>query len=234
MEKYGISTVILFLVLPYVALALFFIVSIIRYRVDRFTYSSLSSQFLETRALFWGSVPWHYGIVGVLLGHLLGLLIPGEILVFAGEPLRLLVLEATGLALAVLALVGLAQLVVRRLFNDRLRRVTSYWDIIVLVILLIQVVTGILIAVQYKFGAIWYAGMMAPYLQSIFVFSPNLEFVYQLPIIVKIHIINAFIFVAIFPFTRLVHIVSLPFRYITRPYQVVVWNWDRKNRRTNI
>ena len=67
---------LLFGALPYVAIVLFLVVSIQRYRRDPFTFSSLSSQFLETRRLFWGSVPFHVGILDVFLGHLTGFLLP--------------------------------------------------------------------------------------------------------------------------------------------------------------
>jgi len=63
------TDLMLFAVFPYVALALAIVVSFYRYATDRFSYSSLSSQFLENRVLFWGSVPWHYGILFVLTGY---------------------------------------------------------------------------------------------------------------------------------------------------------------------
>ena len=71
------SDTILFVAFPYVAVVLAIWGGVHRYRHDRFSYSTLSSQLLENRSLFWGSVPWHYGIVIVLLAHLLGFLVPG-------------------------------------------------------------------------------------------------------------------------------------------------------------
>ena len=54
---------ILYAVIPYLAVAIAVVGGIWRYRTDRFSYSSQSSQFLESRTLFWGSVAWHYGIL---------------------------------------------------------------------------------------------------------------------------------------------------------------------------
>ncbi|HHQ48345.1 MAG TPA: nitrate reductase, partial [Acidobacteria bacterium] len=89
----------LFVVLPYVALVLFFLVTIQRYRAQRFTYSSLSSQFLENREHFWGVVPFHYGVLAVLTGHVAAWLLPKQILAFNARPVRLYTLEITGLTL---------------------------------------------------------------------------------------------------------------------------------------
>ena len=85
---------VLFGALPYVAMFTFFLVTIQRYRGQAFTYSSLSSQFLENRQHFWGLVPFHYGILVVLTGHLIAFLIPREILLWNSRPARLYVLDA--------------------------------------------------------------------------------------------------------------------------------------------
>jgi nitrate reductase gamma subunit len=73
------SDIVLFAAFPYVAVVLAVFGGVYRYRINRFSYSTLSSQLLENRTLFWGSVPWHYGIVIVLLAHLVGFLVPGKI-----------------------------------------------------------------------------------------------------------------------------------------------------------
>jgi len=90
---------ILFGIFPYVAVALAVAVGSYRYLVDRYSWSSHSSQFLESRVLFWGSVPWHYAILLILLAHLLAVLFPGSWGVLLGRPLRLYFLEVSGLAL---------------------------------------------------------------------------------------------------------------------------------------
>ena len=84
--------------LPYAALLVFLVGTIYRYKATKFRYSSLSSQFLEGRQLFWGSVPFHYGLLVVLAGHLVGFLFPRSVTAFNSVPLRLFILEATALA----------------------------------------------------------------------------------------------------------------------------------------
>src|SRR5215469_9813963 len=96
-----------FMVLPYLAMSIFLVGTIMRYRKAPFTYSSFSSQFLENRQHFWGLVPFHYGIVIVLLGHIVAFLIPSQILAWNSHPLRLYILEASALTFGLLALVGL-------------------------------------------------------------------------------------------------------------------------------
>ncbi|MHB1133590.1 MAG: respiratory nitrate reductase subunit gamma [Chloroflexota bacterium] len=218
------SNVLLFGVLPYVALALAVAGGIYRYRRDRFSFSSLSSQFLENRSLFWGSVPWHYGIVILLLLHLIGLLIPDGVLAFNAVPLRLYILEITALALGLAALVGIALLLYRRLSNPRIRAVTSWMDIVLLVLLLSQVVLGVYTALFHRWGSTWYASNAAPYLISLVQLNPRVEYAATLPLATQLHVIGAFLLVAIYPFSRLVHIFTVPITYLWRPYINVIWN----------
>src|SRR5512135_971660 len=106
---------ILFVIFPYIALALCVAVTIYRSVYRPFSVSSMSSQLLERKQLFWGSIPFHYGIVLVLLGHLLAWLLPQQLRLWNDVPLRLYVVELTGLALGIWALAGLVILLWRRL-----------------------------------------------------------------------------------------------------------------------
>ena len=129
---------ILFSVFPYVALAIMLVVSIYRYMNNSYKFSSLSSEFLESDQLFWGSVPWHYGIMIVLLGHVIGFLFPREVLLFNSVPVRLVILEVTALVFGLMALFGLIMLIRRRMTNPRIKVVTSNGDILILLLLLVQ------------------------------------------------------------------------------------------------
>jgi len=215
---------LLFGVFPYVAIVLAIVGSIWRYFGNRFSYSSLSSQFLEDRQLFWGSVPWHYGILFILIGHLVGLLIPRSVLAWNGVPWRLYVLEVSALAFGFLTLWGLIALIYRRAANPRVKVVTSPMDWVLLLVLLVQIVAGLWIAIYYRWGSSWYAGFAVPYLWSIIWFNPNISLVSNLPFMVQLHIVAAFVMLALLPFTRLVHLLSVPYAYLWRPPQVVVWN----------
>ena len=216
--------VVLFVAFPYVAVVLAVAVGVYRYFSDRFSYSSLSSQFLENRQLFWGSVPWHYGISIILLIHLLAVLFPGVWAALVGAPVRLYVLEVTGLALTLVTIVGLGLLVLRRVRNPRLLVVTSVMDWVLLVALLIQAALGFWVAFSYRWGAVWYLHTVVPWLASLVKFQPQPQYVAVLPLVPKLHILGGILIVALFPFTRLVHLVTFPITYLWRPYQVVIWN----------
>lgn len=218
---------LLFGALPYVAIVLFLVVSIQRYRKEPFSFSSLSSQFLETRRLFWGSVPFHVGILAVFLGHLAGFLFPRELVLWNRVPVRLLVFEATGLAFAFLALVGLTGLLARRVGSSRLRVNTSPADLLVHAMLFFQVLTGLDIALRLRWGSAWYAEALVPYLRSIFLFQPDVARMAEMPLSVKLHVVGAFVFFAAFSYTRLVHVLVAPVPYLWRPLQLAIWNRAR-------
>ncbi len=218
----------LFVIFPYVAIVLEIAVSFYRYFSGSYKFSSLSSNFLESRELFWGSQPWHYGILFVLLGHVVGFLFPKEVMLFNDVPVRRLILEVTALSFGLMALAGLLVLIKRRFTSARVWAVTAKMDLFVLLLLLVQTFSGIYIALNYRWGSMWYVTALVPYLRSLFVLKPNLEFISPLPWLIKLHIANAFCLIAILPFTRLVHFLVLPIQYIWRSWQVVIWNYDRK------
>ena len=215
---------LLYGVFPYLCIVVAVVATVYRYVMDKFSYSSLSSQFLESRQLFWGSITWHYGILGVLAAHLVGFLIPQSILWWNMEPIRLYILETTGFILGLMALGGLIVLVMRRLTNHRVRAVTSPMDATLLLVLLIQVASGVWTAIFFRWGSSWYSAFAVPYLWSILELRPDISLVNNLPAVVQIHILNAFVIILLLPFTRLVHFLSIPIEYVWRPHQVVRWN----------
>ena len=222
---------LLFGVLPYLAIGVFLLVTIQRYRQRTFTYSSLSSQFLENQQHFWGSVPFHYGLLFVLFLHLAGLLVPGWILAWNAVPLRLFVTETTGLAMAVVALVGLVNIALRRLDDGKARTVTTTSDWVVYALIGVQLSSGIAVAVYHGWGSSWFAATLTPWLWSLATLQPALDRVAALPWLVKLHLVNAWLLIGFFPFTRLVHVLVVPNPYLWRRTQVVRWNRDRHSLR---
>jgi nitrate reductase gamma subunit len=214
---------LLFAVMPYTVFLSFFVFTIHRYRAESYTYSSLSSQFLENREHFWGLGPFHFGIVAILAGHLIAFLIPREILIWNSRPLRLYVLEGSALTFALLTLVGLLGAVHRRLADSKVKQVTTPADWIVEILLLVQLLSGISIAVFYRWGSSWFAASLAPYLWSLVKFHPDTSYLATLPWVVKLHITNFYLLIGIMPFTRLVHILVAPNPYLWRKPQVVRW-----------
>jgi nitrate reductase gamma subunit len=213
---------LLFVIFPYVALALAVVVTIVRWRTRPFTISSLSSQLFERRKLFWGSISFHWGIVLILLGHLTALVVPSAFELWNRVPLRLYLTEITGLALGIWMLAGLLFLIYRRLSEPKVRAVTSIMDLVVLIVLAVQVVTGLWVALGYRFGSFWGPTVMAPYVRSLLLLEPRPELVANLPIAVKLHTSAFFVFLLVFPFSRLVHIITVPLGYLTRPWQIVL------------
>lgn len=214
----------LFVGYPYIALALALVVGILRFTWKPFSYSSLSSQFLENKQLFWGSGLWHWGILWVLSGHLVAFLLPSQILAWNAQPLRLYLLEGTGLVMALLALVGVVALMVRRASSPRVKVVTTPMDWVLLILLLLQVATGVDTALRYRWGSSWYASNAAPYLWSLLKLSPRPEFIQPLPWLPKLHILGGFTIILAIPFSRLVHLLVVPIFYYWRKPQVVIWN----------
>ena len=217
-----------FSVFPYVAIFTFLIVTIYRYRNVSFTYSSLSSQFLEGKTLFWGTVPFHWGLIVVFLGHVGAFLFPKEQLMWNSQPVRLIILEVTAFTFGLSVLIGLGALFVRRLVNARVRVVTTPMDIVIECLILIQIILGCWIALGYRWGSSWFAADLSPYLWSLVKFDPQIQAMSAMPWVIKVHVINAFTLILLFPFTRLVHVLVAPFHYIWRPYQQVMWYWDRR------
>ncbi len=223
---------VLFVAVPYLALVLAIGGGLRRYRTDRFSYSSLSSQLLEQRLLFWGSVPWHYGIVAILLAHLGAGLFPSVAARALGGPWRLAILEWLGLTLAILTIVGIVLLFVRRLGSaSKPRAQTSGMDWLLLVLLAVQVVVGAGIALFQRWGSLWYLQTATPWFWSLVGLRPDYAALTPLPAPVKLHMVNGFVLIGLFPFTRLVHVVTVPLGYLWRPYQVVVWTRERRARR---
>jgi len=219
----------LFVALPYVCLFTFFLMTIYRYRQQSFSYSSLSSQFLENKHHFWAVVPFHYGILAITVGHFIAFLIPRSLLAWNSVPWRLYVLEISALAFGILTLIGLVAVVVRRVTSSKVRVVTTPTDWILFLMLLVQVVSGVSLALFYPWGSSWFATNMSPYLWSIVKLDPNISFVTAMPWLVKLHIVLAFLTIGFFPFTRLVHVLVIPNPYLWRKPQVVRWYGRRGN-----
>lgn len=222
---------VLFVAFPYLAVTLAVVVGVYRYYADRYSFSSFSSQFLENRKLFWGSVPWHYGIVTIVTVHLLAFLFPGWWGALTADPTRLYVIEIIGMAMALMAIVGIALLLLRRSTNDRVRVVTTWADWALIAALLVQVILGFWVSYVYRWGSDWFLHTAAPWLYSLLLFQPNTEYVTALPAVVKWHHLWGFVIIALFPFTRLVHVLTYPITYLWRPLQVVIWNKDRQTQK---
>ena len=216
----------LFGIYPYIALSVLLIGTIARYERDPFTWKSSSSQLLRRKQLVMGSILFHVGVLVIFFGHLGGLLTPIAIFDALGishGAKQLLAVIAGGVA-GVMALVGGGMLFHRRWTDPRIRKTSSFADIGILALLLTQLVLGlgtIFVSLQHLDGHEMTKFMS--WAQMIFTFrSGAAEQITDVSIIFKLHLFLGLTIFLLFPFTRLVHMLSAPLRYLTRPgYQIV-------------
>jgi len=213
-------------IMPYVALTVLVVGSIIRYERDPFTWKSSSSQLLRRKQLVWGSILFHVGILIVFFGHVVGLFTPIWVLDMLGISYGLKQLAAIvigGIA-GIAALIGASMLLHRRLTDPRIRKTSSFADIGILALIWLQLVVGlgtITISMTHLDGAEMVRFMT--WSQSVLGLKINAwQEVIGVHWLYKLHIFLGLLIVMLFPFTRLVHMLSAPVRYLWRPgYQIV-------------
>ncbi len=215
----------LFGIFPYIALTILAVGSIARYERDPFTWKSKSSQLLRRRQLMVGSVLFHVGVLVIFFGHLFGLLVPVEIYEALGvTPQAKALMAGIGGGIAgVIALIGGLLLAHRRLMDPRVRATSSFWDTAILLLLILQLLLGLIsVPVSLSNLAEGEVVLFMNWAFGIFTFDPKAaSYIEHVNIIFKLHIILGLIIFILFPFTRLVHMLSAPVRYLWRPYQVV-------------
>jgi nitrate reductase gamma subunit len=219
--------VLIFAVLPYFAIALAIFVTPYRYFSNRLDWSTFSTQFLERRSLYWGSIPWHYGVVLILAGHIIGFLFPSTIQSLLSDLSALIALESIALGLGLMTLFGSIILLVRR-FSGVVRAVTSYADWVLLLLILLQAATGVYMGLFVRWGMEWYLHTAVPWLYSLLTLNPQIGFVSGLPLVFKLHVAGAFLILAVLPFTKLVHFLFLPLDYLKDP--PILYRWVRREK----
>lgn len=197
---------------------------IYRYSTDQMNWSSRSSEILENKTLRWGSLLFHYGIIFVFFGHVLGLLIPKTFISAIGINYTLyhnMAIYIGGTA-GTITVIGIFLLLIRRYGNKRVSVTSSFGDKFIIVLLFLIVGFGIYNTLFYNlyFGHFEYRSTISPWFRSLFIFSPDPKLMLHVPLTYKIHIILAFLAFGVWPFTRLVHIWSIPIAYIKRSHIV--------------
>ena len=214
----------LFVVFPYICLTVFVVGHYWRYRYDKFGWTTRSSQVYENRLLRIASPAFHLGILFVLVGHVVGLLIPAGWLYAIGISEEIYHVGATvlGTAAAVLTIVGLTILVYRRRTNPSVFLATTRMDKTMYVFLGATIAFGTVATVLYQvFGAGYeYRGTVGPWTRSLILFQPQPELMTEVPLAFQLHVLTATALFALWPFTRLVHVFSAPVGYLFRPYIV--------------
>jgi nitrate reductase gamma subunit len=205
---------------PYLALVIMVVGSLYRYAHNPMSWGSRSSELLEKRWLKWGSLLFHWGILLVIVGHVMGLLVPLSFYRAMGISSSFYHENADiigGIA-GLITWIGLLILLMRRMGNLRVRRNSSVSDMLSLILLFIVVTTGDYLSIVRNniVGPYEYRSTVGPWLRGVLVFHPNQNLMAHVPVIFQVHIILAFLLFAISPFTRLVHIWSLPLAYLRR------------------
>jgi nitrate reductase gamma subunit len=215
-------TTLLWLIAPYVALTSFVLGHIWRYRTDQFGWTTRSSQSYESRLLRMGSPLFHFGLLGVFGGHVVGLLIPESWTAAVGISERDYHLMAVTMgSLAGLAVVvGLGILLYRRIAVPAVRQATTRSDKLMYALLVAALATGMLNTLTNVFATYNYRETVSPWFRSLLSVHPAAGLMADAPLTFQLHALIVLALLGIWPYTRLVHMFSAPLGYLTRPYLV--------------
>jgi len=213
-----------FQIFPYIALAVFAIGCWARFDHGAYTWRSGSSQLLSDKWMRVGSNCFHIGIIAILAGHFVGLLTPEwAYKPFMSSGTKQILAIVVGGFFGLICFIGMTLLLIRRLTNARVRATGTGRDLAVLVLLYAQLILGMLsifVSVDHLDGSVMV--QLGHWAQHIVTFRGGAsEFVADVHWIYKAHITLGLFLVLITPFTRLVHVWSIPLGYLTRPYQIV-------------
>ncbi|MRF37862.1 respiratory nitrate reductase subunit gamma [Staphylococcus sp. KY49P] len=212
----------LWVIMPYLCIAIFFLGHLARFKFDKFSWTAKSSEFIEKKQLKWGSLMFHLGIIPVAMGHIVGLLIPASWLTTVGVSDHLYHIGAVyiGSIFGIITLIGMLLLTARRVTKKNIRRLSSASDIIVNFLLLAIVFMGCYatLVTNATTPSFDYRETISVWFRQLFIFSPDADLMLQVPLAFKTHILLGFIIMAFWPFTRLVHVWSVPLTYASRSY----------------
>jgi len=215
--------ILLWIIVPYVAMAVFVVGHWWRYRRDQFSWTSRSTQLLDRRVLGWASPAFHYGALAAVGGHVIGLLIPASFTNAIGidEHAYRWIAAIAGAIAGAVSLIGFLGLVYRRITSDRVRRNTTREDLLTYLLLTVLICLGCWMTFAHNLAThapYNYRPTIAHWWRSLFYLHPNVRAVLGAPTVYKVHAVIAWVFWGAFPFSRLVHAWSIPFQYLGRPY----------------
>ena len=211
--------IVVFAVLPYAAIATFLVAHWGRYRYDQYNWGARSTQLLESRALRYGSTLFHFGALGAIGGHVLGILVPHAWTDALGvsEGLYHFVAATAGLTAGVAATAGFLILAWRRARYPRVRATTTRMDLVVFAMLAIGILTGMVATLWGTIGdEVLYRESVAPWFRSLFVLDPQPELMADVPFTFQLHVTSVWLLYAVWPFSRLVHVWSIPVEWFRR------------------
>ncbi|GIO32056.1 MULTISPECIES: respiratory nitrate reductase subunit gamma [Paenibacillus] len=212
----------LWVIFPYMCVMIFIVGHIYRYRTDQFNWTAKSSEFIEKKHLKLGSLMFHLGIIPVIGGHIAGLGIPQSWMEAAGIDDHLYHIGAVyvGGAFGVLTLAGMLLLTARRFTIKNVRRLSSASDLIVNALLLFIVFMGMYstLVTNWAQPDFNYRESISVWFRDLLILRPDASLMRDVPLSFQIHILAGFCIFALWPFTRLVHVWSVPLNYLGRRY----------------
>ena len=212
---------LLWQVLPYLALSVFVLGHAWRWRYDRFGWTTFRTPLVRNRLLRQGSPLVHLGVLAVLVGHVLGLLVPSAWT--EGVGLRQSVYDVISVTAGTLAgaatLLGLVLLVARRITDPALRRGTTVMDVVMYLVLGLVVVLGLAatVGVNVLGSGHDYRDTVAVWFRGVFVLRPDPALMSGVPLLFQLHTLAALALIAVWPFTRLVHAWAVPIAVFGQP-----------------
>jgi nitrate reductase gamma subunit len=211
---------LLFSTSPYIAISLLAVGTAARYVLERKHMDAVRQEMAEARALFAASRASKIAVLLLVSGHA-ALLLPRMVLAWNASPGRLYLLEALLLFAACAALVGLGKAVWRHLGRSSRSAIAELSDSVFLALLLVGVLSGILMAIFYRWGSSWGAMVLTPYIASLARLEPNAALAAQMPFLVRLHVFSTFAALAVLPLTRLaailVFLLNGAFTLLKRP-----------------
>lgn len=217
----------IFAVYPYIALTVFFIGSWIRYDHEQYTWKTDSSQLLSKKYMIFASNFFHIGVLAIFGGHFAGLVLPHALWLALGvsDMQHQWLAIAAGTVFGLMCLLGGAVLWLRRSFNPRVRAAGRPMDLFILSWLMITLMLG-LSTIPVSIGHANHSDpeimiALSGWVQSILTLNPQPELLEIVDPIFKTHLFFGMTVFLLFPFTRLVHILTVPLNYLGRAYQIV-------------
>lgn len=208
------------IVFPYITLTIFIVGMLYRFILAQKSWTAPSTEIFEKRWLRIGSPLFHWGIILAFIGHVMGVILPIEFYEAIGVTDEMYHWGAIvgGGAAGVMVVAGLIILIIRKLSVKRVKKHASFEDYFAVGIVLLVSAVGTYMTIIYNTTVIAYEyrTTIGPWFRSLFIFQPQYNLMVDVPFIFQLHVITAFLLIASIPFTKLVHIFSLPARYPTR------------------
>ncbi len=127
-----------------------------------------------------------------------------------------------GTLFALITISGMVILLARRGAIRRVLKVTTVMDVVMYALLAGTIILGTIAVIQFQvLGAGYdYRGTISPWSRSLIIFQPDASLMVGAPLIFQLHALTGTALFLVWPYTRLVHVMSVPVGFLFRPYVV--------------